>query len=95
MKYSTAANNLEQLGTSLGHKATLMEREGKVAEAYKIYQRIYDIRLQTKDSVGLGYILLDLAMGEQRKKNLQGALDYINQSTVIRRKIDDQQGVGH
>lgn len=93
MKYSVASNNLEQLGTSLGHQATLLEREGKIEEADKIYRRIYEIRLETSDSVGLGYILLDLAMGEQRKKNLQGALDYIHQSTVIRRKINDQQGL--
>jgi signal transduction histidine kinase len=43
--------------------------------------------------VGLGYILLDLAMGEQRKKNLKGALHFIEQSTVIRKKIGDQQGI--
>jgi signal transduction histidine kinase len=93
LKASTVTGNLEQQGTSYAHMATMKEREGKIKEATAMYQKVYQIRLQQKDSVGLGYILLDLAVSKQREGNLQGALDYIRQSTIIRTKTGDTQGL--
>lgn len=92
-QFATQANSIEELGTSLGHQATLLEREGKIAEADKLYERVYKIRVDTKDSVGLGYALLDMATKELRANNVNKALSYIEQSTAIRKKLGDEQGV--
>ncbi|HYG18457.1 MAG TPA: sensor histidine kinase [Ohtaekwangia sp.] len=93
LKYSQLAGNEELRGTALSHKAVMLEREGKFDEAYALNKIVYQIRVAQKDSVGLGYILLDLAAAEQRKGNRTKTLEYIGQSTAVRRKINDRQGL--
>lgn len=81
------------LGTSLGHRATFLTREGKHTEARKYFEEVYRIRLQTRDSVGLGYVLVDIAEIVLQEGNLAKSMAYIDQSTVIRKAIGDVQGV--
>ena len=87
------ANDLEALGTTYGMKGTFywLKKEYERSDTY--YFQTYDIRVQQRDSVGLGYVLVDLADMEQRKGNLEGALSYLEQSNAIRRVIGDDQGV--
>lgn len=91
--FAMEANNKTELGTSLGHQATLLERDGKIKEADEMYKKVYAIRKEENDSVGLGYALLDLATMELRNNNVEKALGYIERSTDIRKKIGDEQGV--
>jgi signal transduction histidine kinase len=92
-QFAKEANNKEELGTSLGHQATLLEREGKIEEADELYKRVYAIRREENDSIGLSYALLDMATMELRDNNIERALAYIEESTDIRKKIGDEQGV--
>lgn len=92
-KYAREVNDLIALGTSLGHRGSFLAMRGKFAEAKPYYEEVYKIRVQTKDSVGLGYALNDLAEMATNGNNLQQALDYIDQSTIIREKLGDAQGV--
>src|SRR5690606_13045691 len=92
-EFARNANNNTELGTAYGHRATLLEREGKSDEAFLLYKKVYDIRLEEKDSVGMGYVLLDLASIALREGDLKKSLDLINQSTSIRTKLGDKQGV--
>jgi len=87
------ADDLEALGTTYGMKGTFywLKKQYDVSDAY--YFQTYDIRMEQGDSVGLGYVLVDLADMEQRKGNLKGALGYMEQSNQIRKLIGDQQGV--
>jgi two-component system, NarL family, sensor kinase len=92
-KFALKANNREALGTSYAHRAVLLDRENKLDEAATLYEKVYAIRRETGDSVGLGYALLDLSTVALRKGNLKKALDHIDESTRIRRKMGDKQGV--
>ncbi len=91
--YAEKAGNKEELGTTYGHQATLLERDGKFQEADALYNEVYKLRLEQKDSVGLGYILLDLSNMALRKNDLKKAINYIEQSTLIRKQIGDKMGV--
>jgi signal transduction histidine kinase len=91
--HALKAGNKKELGTSYAHRANLLDREGKIKEAYTLYEKVYQIRLEQKDSVGLSYALLDLSTMTLRSGNVEGALSYIRQSTAIRKKIGDEQGV--
>jgi two-component system NarL family sensor kinase len=86
-------NDLVLLGTSLGHRGSFLARQERFTEAKPYYEEVYKIRVQTKDSVGLGYALNDLAEMATNEGKLQQALNYIDQSTLIREKIGDAQGV--
>lgn len=92
-QYALKANNKLELGTNYEHRAVILEREGKIKEAFDLYKKVYAIRLEQKDSVGLGYALLNLSSMSLRDGDLAGALDFIRQSTVIREKIGDEQGL--
>lgn len=50
-------------------------------------------RFSPNDSVGLGYVLSDLAEIFLSENNLPQAMNYLDQSTAIREKIGDVQGV--
>jgi signal transduction histidine kinase len=93
LKYSELAGNLEFKGTALHHKAVAAERDGKVEEAMELYYQVYDIRLRQKDSVGLGYILQDIALVQMQRGKFQEAIALIDQSSIIRRKLGDRQGL--
>lgn len=86
-------NDLETLGTSLGHRAAFYTVRGRSDEAYPLIREVYDIRLKLRDSVGLGYVLADLAEYHGRKGQLDQAIVYLSQSTEIRKLINDLQGV--
>ncbi|WP_258101884.1 tetratricopeptide repeat-containing sensor histidine kinase [Marinoscillum pacificum] len=92
-KLSLKVNDLTTLGTAYGMKGTFywLKEQYEISDEY--YFKSYDIRVQEQDSVGLGYILVDLADIEQRKGNLNGAISYFEQSNSIREKIGDWQGV--
>ncbi|MBN8576919.1 MAG: hypothetical protein J0L66_08230 [Cytophagales bacterium] len=87
------ANDLTRLGTSLAHRGAFLSRRGKIEEARPYYLEVYQIRKQTADSVGLGYVLLDLSEIALHQGDLPLALKYIDESTLIRQKIGDKQGV--
>lgn len=92
-KLARDINDLVALGTSLGHRGSFLAMKGKFTEAKPYYEEVYRIRIQTKDSVGLGYALNDLAEIATNENNLDRALNYIDQSTAIRKKLGDVQGV--
>lgn len=92
-KLAREINDLTALGTSLGHRGSFLAIRGKFKEAKPYYEEVYKIRVQNKDSVGLGYALNDLAEMATNEGNLKAALAYIDQSTAIREKIGDAQGV--
>ncbi len=92
-KNARLANDWESLGTSLAHRAAFLTRRGKYDEATPYIQEVYKIRLQTQDSVGLGYVLIDLSELALQKGNVGLSLNYIDQSTDIRKRIGDKQGV--
>ena len=92
-KLAREINDLTALGTSLGHRGAFLSIRGRITEARPYYEEVYKIRQQTRDSVGLGYVLCDLAEIASHDGDLAKALNYLNQSTVIREKIGDWQGV--
>jgi two-component system NarL family sensor kinase len=81
------------LGTSLAHRVSFLTRRGKFEEAKPYMDQVLEIRIKTADSVGLGYIYLDLAEYESWKGNITKANALIEQSTMIRQQIGDLQGV--
>jgi len=90
-KNARAVNDLENLGTNFGHRGVFLSRSGLFKEAEPFYREVYEIRKKTNDSV-LGYVL-DLADLALRNGAPALSFRYIEQSTVIRQKIGDQQGV--
>ena len=92
-KLAREINDLTALGTSLGHRGAFLSIRGKISEAKAYYEEVYKIRLKTQDSVGLGYVLCDLAEIASHDGDLAKALNYLKQSTTIREKIGDLQGV--
>ena len=92
-KLAREINDLTALGTSLGHRGSFLAIRGKFTEAKPFYEEVYRIRVQTKDSIGLGYALNDLAEIATNENKLEQALKYIDQSTAIRQKLGDAQGI--
>lgn len=86
-------NDFENLGTNLGHRGAFLLRAKKYAQAELYFLEVFEIRKNTRDSVGLGYILLDLAEMATNRGNMEQAIAYINQSTEIREKINDKYGL--
>jgi len=85
-KLAREINDNEKLGTSLGIRGAILSKQKRYKEAEPYFNEVYNIRKITNDSVGLGYVLLDLAEIAQRNGSLNKALSYINQSTLIRKK---------
>ncbi|MCW5912750.1 MAG: tetratricopeptide repeat protein [Cyclobacteriaceae bacterium] len=92
-KNAREANDLTRLGTSLAHRGAFLSRSGKMEEARPYYMEVYEIRKKAADSVGLGYVLLDLSEIALHQGNIDQSLNYLNESTRIRQKIGDKQGV--
>lgn len=92
-KLARELNDLTHLGTSLGHRGSYYSRQGKYKEAKPYYEEVYKIRVQTKDSIGLGYALNDLAEIATNEGDLEKAIGFIDQSTAIRERLHDNQGV--
>ena len=92
-KLAREINNLERLGTTLGNRGAILSVRGRIQEAKPYYREVYKIRLQQKDSIGLGYVLLDLAEIALSEGDPQSCMAYIDQSTAIREKIGDRYGV--
>ncbi len=90
---SREINDLETLGTSLGMQAQFYWERGEFTKSDPLYIECFEIRKQQKDSVGLGYILLDISDIHRRRKEESQALSYIQQSISIRNKIGDNQGL--
>ncbi len=87
------SNNLTQLGTNYGHRSTFLSREGRIEEARELSNKLLGIRLQENDSVGLGYVYLDLAEFAARDKDRVSALAYVDTAETIRNDINDIQGL--
>jgi two-component system NarL family sensor kinase len=87
------ANDIDALGTSYSHRGVLLSQQGLYDEAKTYYDKVLEIRLQQKDSVGLGYVMLDIAEFLAFKGQLKDAFNWIEQSTIIRKAMGDDQGV--
>lgn len=92
-KNARVVNDLTRLGTSLAHRGAFLSRRGKIEAAKPYFLEVYEIRKKTADSVGLGYVLLDLSEIALHEGNLNQALNFISESSNIRQKIGDKQGV--
>ncbi|MEQ9302273.1 MAG: tetratricopeptide repeat protein [Marinoscillum sp.] len=92
-KLALASGDMEALGTSNGMRGTFYWLQEDFETSDMFYIKCYKIRVSEQDSVGLGYVLIDLADMEQRKGNLEAAIDYFKQSNQIREDIRDYQGL--
>lgn len=92
-KNAREANDLERLGTSLGHRGYYFLSVGKYTESKPLLEEVYSIRIQLQDSVGLGYALMDLAELEARQKNFKNSIQYLHQVIELRNKLHDLNGV--
>ena len=92
-RISRKTGDLERLGTALGNRGAILSVRGRIKEAKPYFSEVYKIRLQQQDSVGLGYVLLDLAEVALAEGNLSGCMAYIDQSTKVRNSINDHYGV--
>jgi signal transduction histidine kinase len=88
-----AANDLWNLGTTLGHRGAWLSSEGKFKEARPYFEEVLKIRKEIKDSVGLSYVYLDFAELALHEGDLATSLKNIDLSTDIRKRIGDKQGV--
>jgi signal transduction histidine kinase len=86
-------NDLEKLGTTLGNRGAILSVQGRLKEAQPYFLEVYKIRVQQKDSVGLGYVLLDLAEIALHEGDLKKCIQFTDESTAIREKIKDHYGV--
>lgn len=92
-KYSREINSLESLGTTMGHRGYFLLLRNKMEEAKPYYLEVYEIRKKTNDSVGLGYVYLDLAAIAVHENKLPLSLQYMDSSIIIREAIGDLQGM--
>lgn len=92
-KLAREIGDWEKLGTSLGHRGAFLLRRGKHLEAKPYFLEVFEIRKKTKDSVGLGYVLLDLAELAANDNDFAQAIALIDQSSVIRNNIGDRYGL--
>lgn len=81
------------LSTTYHHRGTFLSRRAEYEKAKPYFDKVLAMRNALRDSVGLGYVLLDMAEYELFKKNLASAIDFIEQSTKIRELIGDRQGM--
>lgn len=88
-----SVNDLKGLSTTLGHRGAWLSMEGKFREARPYFEEVLNIRKETKDSVGLGYVYLDFAEMALHEGDLNLSLKNIDLSTDIRERIGDTQGV--
>ncbi len=88
-----AAQDTLALSTNYHHRGCFLLREEKYEEAKPYFDLVYKTRVAIKDSVGLGYVLLDLAEYELHHHRLAEAIALISKSTEIRSRIGDRQGV--
>jgi len=61
--------------------------------ADSLFRRVYAIRQSIRDSIGLGYVLNNLASVASQAGQMQEAIHLIEQSTEIRAKTGDRQGM--
>ncbi|HCW07171.1 MAG TPA: hypothetical protein DGG95_07390, partial [Cytophagales bacterium] len=92
-KYAKEINDLEILGTTMGHRGAYLLEEGKYKEARPYIEKQLQLRLLTHDSIGLGYVYLDFAEVAIHEGKLNESLEYIDLSSAIRKKIGDKQGL--
>lgn len=90
---SRKSGDLERLGTTLGNRGAILSVRGRIKEAKPYFLEVYKIRLQQNDSIGLGYVLLDLAEVALAEGDRAACMNYIDQSTTVREKINDRYGV--
>lgn len=83
------SGELRHLGTSYGMKASYYNRFGYYKDADSLFKECHKIRKVQKDSVGLGFALLDLALIEKRNHNFIKAMELLRESKLIREKIKD------
>ena len=92
-KWSLKAEDEFTLAKSYGMRATFLYNDDLIDEAKEYYLKNYEAYKAMNHQVGLGYVLLDLAKYAQRDGNLKLALSYVDESTTIRTKLDDRQGI--
>lgn len=92
-KWSAMSGDVRTLGTSYGMRGTFYKLQQQYDSAKLYYLKCYDIRKEQKDSVGLGYVYLDLANIEYEEGNSEAALQFFDKSMQIREAISDNQGI--
>jgi signal transduction histidine kinase len=92
-KAARASNDMKNLGTTLHHRGVWLSMEGNYKDARPYFEEVLKIRTAIKDSVGLGYVYLDFAEMALNEGDLNTALKNLDQSTQIRKRIGDTQGV--
>jgi two-component system, NarL family, sensor kinase len=92
-KWAREVGDMESMGTSFDHRGSILAAQGKFAEAKTYYLKVYDIRVKTSDSVGLGYALNNLSEAALKDGRLEESLRYLDLSTEIRTRLGDKQGV--
>ena len=90
---SREIGDYELLGTSLGNRGAILATQGRLVEAAPYFLEVYTIRKNSKDSIGLGYVLLDLAELAMQEGQTDVCMAYIDSSTLIRERIGDAYGV--
>ncbi|MEP4532747.1 MAG: tetratricopeptide repeat protein, partial [Cyclobacteriaceae bacterium] len=90
---SKAIDDQEALGTTYGMMGTFYWLQKDYEKSDHYYFKCYQIRMEQKDSIGLGYVLIDLADMAHRKGDLTSALNYFKESNSIREAIGDLQGI--
>lgn len=85
--------NLDCLGTSLDHRATIFTDKNDFESAKPYMLEVVNIREQAKDSVGLGYVYLRMSGYYRSIQKIDSAIYYNELSRNIRQAIFDVQGV--
>ena len=79
----------DHLGTSYGMQASYYNRLKYYSLSDSLFKECYKIRVSQKDSVGIGFVLLDLADIQKRKGHFLKAQELMQKSQLIREKIKD------
>ena len=92
-KLAKETKDLRTLGTTYGMLAAFHWVRKNYEISDSLYVKCYEIRVLQNDSVGLGYIFLDLADIARRAGDYTKAVALFDQSITIREAINDAQGV--
>lgn len=79
--------------TSLDNRGLLHLRRGQLDPADSLFKIVWRLRQSIRDSIGLGYVLANLATVATERQQFEEAVDFLQQSTTIRQSINDRQGV--
>ena len=87
------ARDSSLLATALDNRGIIAMQHNEWPQAQELFLRVFSIRQAIGDSIGLGYVLNNLASVASDAGNTRLAIDLIEQSTQIRAKMGDKQGM--